>query len=324
MRDCIISGSVVGGDSDTGIRPTTLADYIGQSQVKNRLRIAVDAAKARGEVFDHVLLYGPPGLGKTTLACILAREMGTGIQITSGPMLVRKIELMGTLVSMPKGNFLFIDEIHRLQPKLEEILYSATEDFRLDVVVEGKGMLPIKLQPFTLVGATTKPGAITAPLRARFGIVERLNFYAQADLEKIILRSARILSVEIDQDAASEIARRSRGTPRVANRLLRRVRDYAQVWSEGQITARVAQDALTMHGIDDLGLDEADRKLLRLVIDRGPIGVQAIAASLGEEENVIEEVHEPYLMQAGLLDRTSRGRTATKLAIDFVPKENMR
>jgi len=318
----IVSGRAFDEDSriDLSVRPTTFDDYIGQDRVKEILRIAVEAARARGDALDHVLLYGPPGLGKTTLAQILANEMHTAIKISSGPMLEKKGDLTAVLTSLEPRDFLFLDEIHRLQPALEEILYPAMEDFRVDLIIgQGPGarVHPYQLHPFTLVGATARAGLIVAPLRSRFQIVHRLDFYTPEDLEKIITRAAKILAITIDKAGAKEIARRSRGTPRVANRLLRRVRDYAEVRAKGHITPEVAQDALGMLGVDEHGLDDTDRNLLLTIIQKysgGPVGLNTIAASLSEEEDAIEEIYEPYLMQLGLLDRTQRGRVATPLA----------
>ena len=318
----IISGRAFDEDSriEASVRPANFNDYIGQDRVKENLHIAVQAARARGEALDHVLLYGPPGLGKTTLAQILANEMASAIKISSGPLLEKKGDLTAVLTSLEPRDFLFLDEIHRLQPALEEILYPAMEDFRVDLIIgQGPGarVHPYQLHQFTLIGATTRAGLIMAPLRSRFGIVHRLEFYTPDDLEKIITRSAKILGIVIDKDGAGEIARRSRGTPRVANRLLRRVRDYAEVRAKGHITLEVARDALAMLGVDENGLDDTDRNLMLTIIQKysgGPVGLNTIAASLSEEEDAIEEIYEPYLMQLGLLDRTPRGRVATTLA----------
>ncbi len=318
----IVSGRALEEDAriEASIRPAHFEDYIGQARVKENLHIAVEAARARGEALDHVLLYGPPGLGKTTLAQILANEMGSVIRISSGPLLEKKGDLTAVLTSLEPRDFLFLDEIHRLQPALEEILYPAMEDFRVDLIIgQGPGarVHPYQLHPFTLIGATTRAGLIMAPLRSRFGIVHRLDFYTPDDLERIITRSARILGIAIDRDGAGEIARRSRGTPRVANRLLRRARDYAEVRARGHITLGVARDALAMLGVDEHGLDDTDRNLMLTIIQKyagGPVGLNTIAASLSEEEDAIEEIYEPYLMQLGLLDRTQRGRVATALA----------
>jgi Holliday junction DNA helicase RuvB len=318
----IVSGRALDEDArvDASVRPKRLDDYIGQDRVKENLQIAVEAARTRGEALDHVLLYGPPGLGKTTLAQILANEMGSSIKISSGPLLERKGDLTAVLTSLETSDFLFLDEIHRLQPALEEILYPAMEDFRVDLVIgQGPGarIHPYQLNKFTLIGATTRAGLLMAPLRSRFGIVHRLDFYTAADLLKIVLRSAKILGIAIEEEGAAEIARRSRGTPRVANRLLRRARDYAEVRADGKITVGAAREALAMLGVDEHGLDEVDRNLLLTIIQKysgGPVGLNTIAASMSEEEDAIEEIYEPYLMQLGLLDRTQRGRVATALA----------
>jgi len=321
-RDRIVSGKAFAEDAriEASVRPSRFADYIGQDRVKENLQIAVEAARARGEPLDHVLLYGPPGLGKTTLAQILANEMGSAIKISSGPMLEKKGDLTAILTALDARDFFFLDEIHRLQPALEEILYPAMEDFRVDLIIgQGPGarVHPYQLHPFTLVGATTRAGLIMAPLRSRFGIVHRLDFYSADDLLRIVQRSAKILGITMDEAGASEMARRSRGTPRVANRLLRRVRDYAEVRAKGHITVGVARDALAMLGVDEHGLDDTDRSLMLTIIQKysgGPVGLNTIAASLSEEEDAIEEIYEPYLMQLGLLDRTQRGRVATALA----------
>jgi Holliday junction DNA helicase RuvB len=321
-RNRIVSGKAFDEDAriEASVRPANFADYIGQDRVKENLQIAVQAARARGEALDHVLLYGPPGLGKTTLADILANELDVDIATSSGPMLEKKGDLTAVLTSLEEREIFFLDEIHRLQPALEEILYPAMEDFRIDLIIgQGAGarIHAYALKPFTLVGATTRAGLIMAPLRSRFGIIHRLDFYTPEDLKKIITRSAKILDVIIEEAGADEIARRSRGTPRVANRLLRRARDYAEVRAEGHITLGVARDALGMLGVDEHGLDDVDRNLLRTVIENfggGPVGLNTIAASLSEEEDAIEDIYEPYLMQKGLLARTPRGRIVTGAA----------
>jgi Holliday junction DNA helicase RuvB len=321
-RNRIVSGKPFDEDAhiEASVRPASFGDYIGQDRVKENLQIAVEAARNRGESLDHVLLYGPPGLGKTTLAQILAHEMGSAIKVSSGPLLEKKGDLTAVLTGLDPRDFFFLDEIHRLQPALEEILYPAMEDFRVDLIIgQGPGarIHPYQLNRFTLIGATTRAGLIMAPLRSRFGIVHRLEFYSPEDLLRIVERSAKILGITIDKDGAFEIARRSRGTPRVANRLLRRVRDYAEVRAKGHINLGVARDGLAMLGVDEHGLDDVDRNLLLTIIKKysgGPVGLNTLAASLSEEEDAIEEIYEPYLMQLGLLDRTQRGRVATALA----------
>jgi Holliday junction DNA helicase RuvB len=321
-HDRIVSGKAFDEDAriEASVRPQKLADFIGQARLKENLAIAIEAARTRGEALDHVLLYGPPGLGKTTLAQILANELGVNIKTSSGPLLERKGDLTAILTSIDAREVFFLDEIHRLLPAVEEILYPAMEDYRIDLIVgQGAGarIHPFQLNRFTLIGATTRAGLVTAPLRSRFGIVHRLDFYQSEDLVEIVRRSAKILNIDVDDTGAEEIARRSRGTPRVANRLLRRARDFAQVRADGRITADVAREALKMLGVDEHGLDEVDRSLMMTIIEKysgGPVGLNTIAASLSEEEDAIEEIYEPYLMKLGLLDRTQRGRVATALA----------
>ena len=302
------------------LRPASLADYVGQQNVRGQLEIFIEAARRRAEALDHVLLFGPPGLGKTTLAHIIAREMGVNLRQTSGPVLERPGDLAALLTNLEPRDVLFIDEIHRLSPVVEEILYPALEDYQIDIMIgEGPAARSIKLDlpPFTLVGATTRAGMLTNPLRDRFGIVARLEFYNESDLATIVERSARLLEVKLAGEGAAEIARRSRGTPRIANRLLRRVRDYAQVKADGVVTKAVADAALKMLEVDTLGFDVMDRKLLLAVIERfagGPVGVENLAAAIGEERDTIEDVLEPFLIQQGFLQRTPRGRTATLLA----------
>ena len=306
--------------AEASLRPSRLDEFIGQHQVKESLQIAIDAAKQRGEPLDHVLFFGPPGLGKTTLAMLVARELGVGIRTTSGPVLERPGDLVGMLTTLKPSDVLFIDEIHRLRPQLEEFLYPAMEDFRVDVrIADGPNAqtIPMRLEPFTLIGASTRYGMLTPPMRARFGLIERLGFYPAEDLERIVTRSAGILEVPIESDGAVEIGRRSRGTPRVANRLLRRVRDYAQVKANGVVTARIAADALARLNVDEYGLDDMDARILRAIIEKfegGPVGLNTIAAAVGEDAGTLEEVYEPYLLQQGFLDRTPRGRQATPAA----------
>src|SRR5215475_3213452 len=304
------------------LRPRYLHEFIGQQKAKEQLGIALEAAKSRGEALDHVLLYGPPGLGKTTLATIIANELGVGFQQTSGPTLEIKGDLTAILTNLRDKQVLFIDEVHRLQPALEEILYSALEDYKLDIMI-GQGPAArthvIDVKPFTFVGATTRAGLLSSPLRSRFGIVLRLEFYTHEDLKVIVERSAEILGVEIDKPGALEIASRSRGTPRIANRLLRRVRDYAQVRAGGKIDLATAKAALEMLEVDQYGFDEIDRKLLLTIIEKyqgGPVGVNTLAAVLAEEPDAIEEIYEPFLIQIGFLNRTPRGRVATQLAYE--------
>ena len=305
---------------DRAIRPKLLADYVGQPAMREQMEVFIQAARGRQESLDHVLIFGPPGLGKTTLAHIIANEMGVNLRQTSGPVLERQGDLAALLTNLEPHDVLFVDEIHRLSPVVEEVLYPAMEDFQLDIMIgEGPAARSIKLDlpPFTLIGATTRAGLLTSPLRDRFGIVQRLEFYSNKDLAHIVGRSAGILNIQTDKEGAREIACRSRGTPRIANRLLRRVRDYAQVKASGEITAEVADKALTMLKVDNNGFDIMDRKLLEAVIhkfDGGPVGVDSLAAAIGEERGTIEDVLEPYLIQQGFLMRTPRGRTATQAA----------
>jgi Holliday junction DNA helicase RuvB len=307
---------------ETALRPVRLADFAGQAKVKENLAIAIEAAKRRGEAMDHVLLYGPPGLGKTTLAGIIAAELGVGWQQTSGPVLQKKLDLVGILSNIQEREVFFIDEIHRLQPDVEEMIYSALEDFRMDILIgtgPGARTVAMDIKHFTAIGATTRQGMISAPLRGRFGLVLRLNPYDVEELGRIVHRSARLLEIEIDEPGAAEIARRSRGTPRISNRLLRRVRDYAQVRAAGRIELEIAEKALDLLEVDRFGLDEIDQKIMQTVLEKysgGPVGLTTIAASIDEEPGTIEEVYEPYLMQLGFLDRTPRGRVGTELAFE--------
>lgn len=306
--------------ADAALRPSRLDEFVGQTQVKASLQIAIDAAKRRGEALDHTLFFGPPGLGKTTLAILMAREMGVQVRTTSGPVLEKPGDLVGLLTSLSAGDILFIDEIHRLKPALEEFLYPAMEDFRVDVrISEGPNAqtIPMTLEKFTLVGATTRFGLLTPPMRARFGIVERLGYYPADEIQQIVTRSAGIMAVPIEVDGAGEIARRSRGTPRVANRLLRRVRDYAEVKADGRISAPVASAALARLNVDEFGLDDMDARILTTIIEKfggGPVGLGTVAVAVGEDPGTLQDVYEPFLIQQGYLERTQRGRCVTPLA----------
>lgn len=311
---------------ETVLRPQTLEEYVGQERMKESLRICIEAAKQRNEALDHTIFYGPPGLGKTTIAHIIAREMGASLRSTSGLVLTHAGDLAAILTNLQEHDVLFIDEIHRLPASVEEALYPAMEDYQLDLVIgQGPAARTVKLDlpRFTLVGATTRAGALTSPLRDRFGLVHRLEFYSPTELETIVARSARVLGISITSEGAREIAGRARGTPRIVNRLIKRVRDYAQVKASGQITQTVAEDALAWLGVDTAGFDEMDRQILLTIIDKfagGPVGVESLAAAVHEDKGTLEDVHEPYLIQAGFLERTGRGRQATKLAFDHFKK----
>ncbi len=306
--------------ADAALRPSRLDEFVGQEQVKGSLQLAIDAARQRGETLDHTLFHGPPGLGKTTLAMLMAKEMGVQLRTTSGPVLEKPGDLVGLLTGLGPGDMLFIDEIHRLKPALEEFLYPAMEDYRVDVrISDGPNAqtIPMALERFTLIGATTRFGLMTPPMRARFGILERLGFYSPADLERIVSRSAGILGVGIQPDGAAEIARRSRGTPRIANRLLRRVRDFAQVKADGIITGQVATEALARLNVDEFGLDDMDARILLTIIEKfagGPVGLGTVAVAVSEDPDTLQDVYEPFLIQQGFLERTPRGRCATALA----------
>ncbi len=311
-------------DIEVSLRPRTLADYIGQTKVKEHMELFITAAKQRGEALDHVLLYGPPGLGKTSLAYVISNELGVGIHTTSGPAIERQGDLVAMLTNLEPRDVLFIDEIHRLSRAVEEVLYPAMEDSAVDIVI-GKGpgarSVRIDLPPFTLIGATTRAGMLTSPLRDRFGVMSRLDLYSEEELTAIVMRAASILRVEIDQAGAQEIAKRSRGTPRVANRLLKRVRDYAQVKADNFISHEVAADALALFDIDEYGLDHIDRRILETIVQvfgGGPVGVESLAAAIGEEAETIEDVYEPFLIQLGFVQRTARGRCITKLGCEYL------
>lgn len=326
MAKRIIQTDLAGEDIviEKGLRPESLDQYVGQNKAKNNLKIFIEAAKSRNEPLDHVLFYGPPGLGKTTLATIIAHEMGVHIKVTSGPAIEKPGEMAAILNNLAENDILFIDEIHRLNRQVEEVLYPAMEDYSIDIMIgKGQGARSIRLDlpKFTLVGATTRAGLLTAPLRDRFGVINKLEFYTVDELKQIIIRSAGLLNVEIDEKGATELARRSRGTPRLANRLLKRVRDFAQVKYDGVITEDVANLALDLLEVDKLGLDKGDRSILETMIDKfdgGPVGLDTLAAALGEDSGTLEDVYEPYLIQNGLLQRTPRGRIATRLAYEHL------
>ena len=326
MAKRIIQTDLAGEDIviEKGLRPESLDQYVGQSKAKNNLKIFIEAAKSRNEPLDHVLFYGPPGLGKTTLAMIIAHEMGVHIKVTSGPAIEKPGEMAAILNNLAENDILFIDEIHRLNRQVEEVLYPAMEDYSIDIMIgKGQGARSIRLDlpKFTLVGATTRAGLLTAPLRDRFGVINKLEFYTVDELKQIIIRSAGLLNVEIDEKGATELARRSRGTPRLANRLIKRVRDFAQVKYDGVITEDVANLALDLLEVDKLGLDKGDRSILETMIDKfdgGPVGLDTLAAALGEDSGTLEDVYEPYLIQNGLLQRTPRGRIATRLAYEHL------
>ncbi len=325
MDDRLVTAAKADDDAqyEAGLRPRVLDEYIGQDRIRENLQVSIAAALQRGEALDHVLLYGPPGLGKTTLAYVIGNEMKAPVRATSGPVLEKPGDLAAILTTLADREVLFIDEIHRMSPTIEEILYPALEDYELDIMI-GQGpsarSVKVPLQKFTLIGATTRAGLLTSPLRSRFGIVHRLEFYEPSDMNEIVRRSARILGVPISPEAAAEVARRSRGTPRIANRLLRRVRDFAQVRADGTITFDVALGGLKLLEVDEYGFDEVDRKLLRTIIEKfsgGPVGVSSLAAAISEERDAIEDMYEPYLIQIGFLDRTPRGRVATPRAYEY-------
>lgn len=330
MNDRFLSSQMLEEEQNLegSLRPQRLAEYIGQERMKESLRVCIEAATRRGESLDHAIFYGPPGLGKTTIAHVIAREMGGSIRSTSGLVLAHAGDLAAILANLQEHDVLFIDEIHRLPPAVEEALYPAMEDYQIDLVIgQGPSIRTMKLDlpQFTLIGATTKAGSLTSPLRERFGLVYRLDFYSPEDLQTIIMRSAGLLGIPIDTEAAAEIARRSRGTPRIANRLVKRVRDFAEVKAQGLITQQVAQDALAWLGVDQAGFDEMDRKILLTIIEKfkgGPVGIEAVAAVVQEEKATLEDVYEPFLIQSGFLDRTARGRQATTRAFEYFGKLN--